>query len=407
MLMTVNGRQVVYNGGPFQSYWWADEHEPVHPAVSAVLSDMVDTKALELAWDAVKKVYPVTDLVPDDYDEEILFFSGEEASVPVNSREHPIPVGKAASGRGFVLSWYDRTITLGAYHSLADEIGLMRIFTVLMKCYAAFQKDKTGSSAEVPETIKEEECFVQSTMLVPTEYEPQKIALYPDIRDLFTDPEAVNDEAQITTARLVFSAADFEDLCKTNDASSEELLACLIAKAIYALYPDEKKQLCFGMMTDFRDAFGVERTIAPCSKRMPLILSREEVVDRSAEETLRKIADIRRHQKEDAYIKSHLAMENTYAVLNLRNVCTCINFAGTFETGKQSVDITDITMTDYSSNSVFLLRAGERAHLSLQYGKATGKYLRAVAGVLETMGIRVLRNTEPYTLRAETSTPVL
>ena len=45
-----NQREAVFNGGPFQSYWWADEHEPIHPAVTAELDRPVKPELLEKAW---------------------------------------------------------------------------------------------------------------------------------------------------------------------------------------------------------------------------------------------------------------------------------------------------------------------------------------------------------------------
>ncbi|MCR4653577.1 MAG: hypothetical protein K5744_07775 [Eubacterium sp.] len=404
--MTVNGREVIYNGGPFQSYWWADEHEPVHPAISVKLSDEVDEKALSLAWDGVKKVYPLADLVPDDYDEEILFFESGERSVPQESKEHLLPAGKGAAGRGLVLSWQTNSITLGAYRSLTDETGLMRIFSDLMKLYSTF---RNRGSKDIFPTIAEKplsEIFVQSTMLVPEDYEPQKIALHPDLRELFTDPEAVNEDGKIVTGRLLMSAATFDGICTSTGASPEELLACLLAKTIYFMHPEEKRQLCFGIMTDFRKVFGVQETVAPCSKPMPLLLSREDV-DASMETALKKISEIRNNQKTEAYIKSHVAMENTYAVLNLRNVCTWINFTGSLDVGDAPCGITDVSMTEYSANSVFLIREGERIYLCMQYGLVTGKYLQAASGVFEQAGVHVIDISDPYTLCAETAMPVL
>jgi hypothetical protein len=399
-------REAVFNGGPFQSYWWADEHEAVHPAVSVTLADAVRPDALEGAWQAVKKAYPVTDLNPDDYDEEILFFQGEGKGGPLMSRENIRPVSRAADGRGFVLTWFENRITLGAYHSLVDEIGLVRIFSDFLKVYAAIRRGTAGEAEKMLAEKKTETCFVQSTMLVPKDYQPQKIMLYDSIRDIFTDPEAVNDPEGITSGRLVFSGESFDALCRRHGANEEEMLAYVFAKAVYALFPEENRKLSFGIMTDFRKVFGVEESIAPCSRRMPLVLSRD-VLRKTPEEGIRLIAQIRERQKEENYVKSHVAMENSYAVLNLRNISVCINYAGQPEIGEGMPEIVDVGMSDASSDSVFSLRCGGKIYLSLQFGRRTAEYADAAAECLQAMGISDVEKKELRTIPAEVSAPVL
>ena len=398
--MAFDAKNAVYNGGPFQSYWWADEHEPIHPAIRVNLKDPIDEELIKGAWDKLKTQYPLIDCIPDDYDEEILFFKGEGESVPIKTRHIPRIAGEAVKNRGFVLTFFENTMTLSAYHSLADEIGLMRLISELLTVYFAKKNGNEIDALTEKVSRRPEEYFVQNTLLSPADYSPKPSVLYHDIENVFVNSGTGNDEAGITTGLLIFSSEAFEHVCNNYNITADEMMILVMARAIYRLFPEERRALSFGVMTDFRDTFDVRETIAPCSKRMPLVLEYEDVIQRE-EHLANQIAKKRAIQTGDDYIKSHVALENTYAVLNIRNACTNINYAGCLSVGEYTPEIRSVTMSDYSANGLFLVQMGERIYVSMQYGKETERYMSAARDVLTGLGIRDITHEKAYQIEGE------
>lgn len=408
--MTIDNKEVVFNGGPFQSYWWADEHEPIHPAIKAELTDAVAPDLLEKAWEDTKKVYPLIDLVPDDYDEEVVFFKGEGISKPIKSKNTLQLAKEATLYRGFSLTYFQNVITLSAYHSLVDEKGLNEIFRTLMNFYISYYADmpKAAEGVMMKENRQPEEYYIQNTVLQTKEHKPQTVKLYKDIREIFNDSNISADEnAAATVGKLDIPFKAYSDMCRKYGVGFDELFIYAMARTVYAMYPKERKKLCFGVMTDFRDTFGVRDTVAPCSKKMPVILSYDDVNGCDIKAALANIAEMRAYQKSDDYIRSHVALENTYSVLNIRNACLSVNFSGEFDIGGKTSYIKDITMSDYSMRSVFMIRLGDIIKVSLQYGTATGKYMDAVSKTLNELDIKASTAAEPYPVKAEAEEPII
>lgn len=408
--MKNDNKEVVFNAGPFQSYWWADEHEPIHPSIKAELTDEVDSDSLEKAWADTKKVYPVIECIPDDYDEEVIYYKSEGVSRPVQSKSTLQLVKDVTLYRGFSLVYFGNTVTLSAYHSLADEKGLVEIFKTLMNFYVSYY---TNTPADNPYVMMKEnrrpgEYCIQSTMLDPKDYRSQSVKLYKDIREIFNDTSVLNDEnCAVTVREIDVSFSDFDDVCKETGSSPEEFFTGIMAKTIYNMYPDERKTLSFGIMTDFRETFGVHETISPCSKKMPLILPYEHISSSDIKTLAKEITGIRVYQKSDDYIKSHVALENTYSVLNIRNACLSVNYFGEFYIGEKTSYIKSITISDYSIRSVFMVRLGDIIKISFQYGSATDKYMNAVLKTINGLGIQAKVTAEAYPVRAEAEKPIV
>lgn len=408
--MIIDNKEVVFNGGPFQSYWWADEHEPIHPAIKAELTDTVDPDLLEKAWEATKKVYPLIDLVPDDYDEEVVFFKGEGISKPIKSKEALQLAKEVTLHRGFSLTYFQNVITLSAYHSLADEKGLSEIFKTLTNFYISYYQDIPADAEGVmmKENRQPGSYYIQNTMLETNGYKPQAVKLYKDIREIFNDSHISADEdAAVTAGKMDIPFKAYNDICQKYSIGFDEFFLYVMARTIYAMYPGERRNLCFGVMTDFRDTFGVRDTIAPCSKKMPVILSYDDVNGCDIKAALDNIAEKRSCQKSGDYIRSHVAFENTYSVLNIRNACLSINFSGEFDIGGKTSYIKDITMSDYSMRSVFMIRLGDVIKVSFQYGSATREYMDGVLKTLDELDIKANITAGPYPVRAEAEEPVI
>jgi hypothetical protein len=408
--MIIDNKEVVFNEGPLQSYWWADEHEPIHLAIKAELTDNVDSDILEKAWENTKRVYPLIDLIPDDCDGEVIFFKGEGDSKPVRSKVPLQLAGEVTLYRGVSLVYFENTVTLSAYHSLVDEKGLTEVFKTLLNFYISAFKNISINSANVmmKENRRPEEYFIQNTMLNPKDYNPQPVKLYKDIREIFVDTNVVNDECcAVTVGEMEISAVNFDMLCERVGLSPDELFAYIFALSVYDMYPEERRKLSFGIMTDFRRVFEVSDTIAPCSKKMPLVLSHDDICGGDLNTAAQKIREIRTYQKSDDYIKSHVALENTYGLLNIKNACLSINFSGIFDIDEKTEYIKNITMTDYSLRSVFMIRLGDTIKISFQYGSATEKYMRAAVKALGKLGVHAKVTVKPYPVSAESGKPIV
>lgn len=408
--MIIDSKEAVFNGGPFQSYWWADEHEPVHLSIKAELIHTVEPGTLEKAWEDTKRVYPLIDLVPDDHDEEVIFFRGEGTSRPVQSGNALRLASEVTWFRGVSLTYFENTVTLSAYHSIVDEYGLNEIFKTLMSFYVSAVTDVPADASGVMMRVnrKPEEYFVQNTVFEPNDYEPQPVVLYKDISEIFNDTSVANEEdCAVTAGQIEISADDLDRLCKGNKAAPDEILVYAAAKAVYEMYPDERRKLSFGIMTDFRETFEVPETIAPCSKKMPLVLSREDVVGCDMKFAVENITKIRAYQKSDDYIKSHVAIENSYAVLGIRNACLSVGFSGEFNIGGMTSYIKNITMSDHSMKSAFMIRLGDKFKVCFQYGNATDKYMNAVSAVLRGLGANAEVTAGAYPLSAESEKPIV
>ena len=386
----MNEKKLVFDGGPFQSYWWADEHEPYHLNVRVTIDEIVDGEALAKAWEKTKRVYPLVACVPDDEDEKIYFYAGEKPAPPVQSAKMIKPGSETVMREGFALSFCEDVVTLSAYHSLADEIGLLEILKTLICFYGSqrFDKSETVTSAMTKENRKPEEYFVQNTVLATKDYRPCKVVLYNNIKDIFFDETIKADEdGAVTVGAVDIPYGEIKESFSSGNISEDDFVAALMAKTIENIYPEDERSLAFGMLTDFREAFGIKDTIAPCSKRMPLVLNRAEVKAFGVDQLAGLIAGKRTPQKREDYIKTHVAMENTYGLLNLRNVCAAVNFTGNFDMGAYTSHIKNIMISDYSLCSLFAVKLGDKLKVCFQYGARTDEYMKESVRILSDMGV--------------------
>ncbi len=408
--MIPNNREIVFNGGPFQSYWWADEHDPAHLAIMAEICKDIDYILLQQAWEDTKQVYPLIDLIPDDYDEEVLFFKSEGESEPIKSKTALQLVKEVTLYRGVSLTFFENTVKLNAYHSIVDEKGLNEIFKTLLNFYFSYVTNtcKDDSYVMTKTERNPEEYFIQNTMLSPSDYISQNVTLYNDVREVFNDTNAVNDESNAITVGMVDIQSDkYDELCKNYDVSAEVMLIYVMARTIYRMYPAERRRISFGIMTDFRSAFEVEENIAPCSKKMPLVLSYDEVCSADMNDALQNILKQREYQKSDDYIKTQVALENTYSVLNIRNAGVSVNFCGEFDIGKKTSYVKNIMMTDYSVKSVFMMRLNDTIKVSFQYGNATSEYMNNFKDVLNELNMKSEIAVNAYGIPTESEVPVI
>ena len=135
---------------------------------------------------------------------------------------------------------------------------------------------------------------------------------------------------------------------------------------------------------------------------MPVVVDRADILENDLKTALAIIAKAREAQKSADYIKTHVALENTYGLLRLRNLGLAIGFSGKFDIGTYTANIKDVTMSDYTSKSAFLVRLGDTFKVSVQYGVATDVYMNSLVRTLESMGVKASVIKRAYPIFAET-----
>ena len=398
-----------FNGGPYQSYWWNDEHLSPHLTMRANMAHRIDSVALDSAWEKTLRVYPLLGLVPRVVDEEVLFFEGAGGVAPLRSRSQVAPGTEAVGGRGVSLTYWGSTLVLSAYHSLTDARGLAEVFKTLLCLYA---EASTGVVAEPAcSTLEEgrapERYFVQSTMLSPRDYTPLPLTLCRSLGDVFCDERVGEDSDDgVTVAQISVPFDPLASLCAALGTSMDVLLLYVLARGVYAANPGEPRDLCMAVACDFREAFHVPASIAPCSRPMPLVVGSEQVVGRPLGEALAAVAAMRARQTSRDYVCSHLALENTYGLLNLRRACITVNCACDFDIGEAASLLKGIELFDCSLRSAWLIRLGDALLANLQFGRETARYADAFVAVLQELGMDARVSVTPYVAPVESAFPV-
>ncbi|MDO4537783.1 MAG: hypothetical protein Q4B54_06435 [Coriobacteriales bacterium] len=391
-----------FNAGPYQSYWWADEHRSIHPTIKAELSEPVDSRALDQAWMETLRVYPLLDHCVSVVDQEVIFTQREGVNKPISSSARPPLASEAVAFRAASLTYHENAIVLSIYQTLVDALGLVEVFKTLLCLYMRECGHATDDMADaVLQTARlPEDYFVQNTVLELGDYTPVPVMLYRDSLRIFHDDSvAKGGEPPVTSAQLSVPASEFDQLSDRFGATSEVLVAHIVAKSIYALYPEERCDLCMSFGTDFRPTFGLAHTIAPCSKQMPAIISRHDTVLLNTADALKEISRLRDRQLSDDYVKTYVALDNTYGYLQPRNVSCSLSPVG--EVGSAGGHVTRVAVYDFSSNTAFLLRLGEQMLISLQYGYATKRYARSIMATLRDLGITVHMVEAPHEVSPE------
>ncbi|MBO4395334.1 MAG: hypothetical protein J5819_03195 [Eubacterium sp.] len=418
-------KDAVFRGGPMQSFWYADEHYPYHLKAFAVLDSDVDPVHLKKAWDRTKQIYPVIDMAMQVFDEDIYFFDVSPEIGNTDESDAPVcPGGEATAGRAMALTFSGKTITLTAYHSLVDEFGIRQVLATLLRAYLC---DFPGSFD--PE-FKPEDIFIQNTMLAPEDYKPQPLTLYGNSADIFYDDSIPYDMDEPMTASCIrVSRRAFMEIA---GSCPEAVLSAITARTVYELYTNERRALSLDMLTDFRGAFGIRSSIAPCSKHLPMIVSYDEVMEGSFEEAVQRICSLRETQTSDDYLKSYLALDNTYAVLGQKRPAAAVAYMDVLSPALQrmasssgmsdaqgseaekigsgtarelmsesdvnavetGLPIRQVAVSYLEKRSVLMIGYGESMWIYLQFGDRTEDYTNAMMRVLENVGIEATVITE-------------
>ena len=403
-------RSVVFNGGPYQSYWWNDEHLIMHPTIRAELVDEIDVCSLEAAWDKTLGVYPLLDLVPRVVEEEVVFCKAPGCVVPVRSSRHLRPGTEAVGGRAVSLTYWGATLTLSIYHSVVDTRGLLEVFRTLLALYAELHAGLATDSSRVmlEQGRAPEQYFVQSTMLIPADYTPRPVTLYRSIGRVFCD-ECVGEDSEdgVTVAQVCLPYAELVSVCGEQKATTDVLLLYATARSIYGMHPDDRRDLSLAVECDFRETFAVQDSIAPCSCPVPCVVTHEEVMEQSMQDALATIAARRAQQVSRDYICSHLAMENTFGLLDLKR--PCIVMSGTYDVrlGEATDHLRRIEFYDCSLRTARLLRLGDSLLINLQYGRRTQAYADALVATLRELGVDAGISAQPHMVPAEVASPVV
>ena len=209
-------------------------------------------------------------------------------------------------------------------------------------------------------------------------------------------------------------------------------MSAITARTVYELYTNERRALSLDMLTDFRGAFGIRSSIAPCSKHLPMIVSYDEVMEGSFEEAVQRICSLRETQTSDDYLKSYLALDNTYAVLGQKRPAAAVAYMDVLSPALQrmasssgmsdaqgseaekigsgtarelmsesdvnavetGLPIRQVAVSYLEKRSVLMIGYGESMWIYLQFGDRTEDYTNAMMRVLENVGIEATVITE-------------
>ena len=386
-----------FRGGPMSPFWWVDQSTLYHNKLMVTLDHTVDAEKLKEAWEKTKKVYPLIDMVPDMVNGEIVFFRDGRSIPPIESVSPVSPGSELCGGRAFSLTYFDRSIALSSYHSVADGGGVNIIFSTLIYFYLALY---TGQEDEVPpvqtrENRKPEEYYKSISTIETSDFTQQEMVSYKNRKGMFIDPEMAADEnGEIQISRITMSSVDFMKACKKIGANPSSMMALIMAKAAYKLHPDKKGDIAFVFTMSARKTFGIPDTIANCSTNILLPIEYEKVMGENLSDAVKVIREMTNYQRSGDYIKTYAHFFETYDWI-LAKLYAILTYVGTLDMGTNTKHITSLEMTDDSVNSLFMIELNGTFTMSVQFGKATGIYTEVIREILKELGVDTELTTPP------------
>ena len=381
---------------------------PIHNRYSVTLDHEVDGALLKEAWERTKRVYPVIDSVlgydqedtsvymdpknAGKYEKDHIYLIKAEGGInePVKSKVPVSPGTDAVGGRLLAVSYYERTITISMYHRLVDGGGLNMVFHTLIYAYLALY---TGHEDEKPpveltegRTIEEHYICDTPEFIFSKEYTPVPLYTLPVGCKGFYDEDMVNDGDNIYLGEIAFSAPEFIKCCKENGANPSAMICTLLAKAAYALNPEEKEDIVFGLSVSVKKLLGIEKSIANAVGIAIAYTTRDDIMNKSLKEAAGKIrADVDSQRTLDAYLSHYHVFQSYKQAFNFK--FRTVTYLGSVDVGDNSAHIVDAALGTYGNSNLFLLQLGDRFILTLQYGKATEKYLNEFDRILKELEI--------------------
>lgn len=391
-----------------------DLFNPIHLRYTVTFDHDIDEELLKKAWDKTKKVYPVIDSVLEfdhgnaDFYRKLAVMKPEEripylsdhmylmraedgVNDPVKTKVPVNPGTQIVGGRIINISFYERTVSISAYHVLVDGGGLNMIFSTFLYSYLA---SYTGHEDENPiveltEGRKLEDYYVEadSQLIFAQEYTPVPLFTMPFMCKGFRDKDMFNDGINVYSGSVDISAADFMKFCKENGANPSSMLCTLLAKASYALNPEENRNIVFGLTLSARKMLGLENTIANADGCAIAYTSRDDIENKSVADVSQKIRKDLDMQRSKDYYVSYGRLIKTYKVAPDFQAMT-VTYVGKVNIGDNNSHIVDFSMETNGDTNLYLMQLNDKFILTLQYGKATEKYLNEFNKIFTEYGIK-------------------
>ncbi|MDO4537784.1 MAG: hypothetical protein Q4B54_06440 [Coriobacteriales bacterium] len=396
------GNTACFRGGPLSAFWHHDQQTSFHNRFTVTLDHRVDGRMLGEAWEATKEVYPLIDCVPRAENREIVFYPGEGENEPILS-EAPVRPGSELCGkRAFALSYYERSITMVAYHSVVDGGGIKMIFSTLLFEYLALY---TGTRDEHPpvetRTRRSPETYYQSLAGTQVdEFELQPLMTHPRRQGMFCDVSMEGSEGDPKIARIKFSKAEFIPAIKAIGANPSAMLCILMAKAAYALHPTKRGNLSFSLTMSARVVFDKSDSIANFSISLNLPVEYEDVAGDDLPSVARKVRAAINKQRSLDYIMTQAAFCETYDWIMGASFSE-LTYMGTLDIGANTCHIVDFEMTDQRKSSVFLMELNDEFIMSFELGDPSDVYMQTVVNILGDFGVAAELVAPAHTVLSE------
>lgn len=403
--------KVLYDLGTMCDTMAHDFFNPVHLRYTVTLDHDIDDELIKKAWDRTKRVYPIIDgvfgfdsgdasfylnLRPEErekYLSDHIYVMKAEGGVnnPVKTKVPVVPATDIVGGRVICISYYERTVSINAYHMLVDGSGLNAIFCTFLYSYLALYTGHEDRNPVVElregREIKDYYIPASSELVFSQEYTPVPLYTLPLNCKGFDDEDMVNDGNNIYCGNVSVSAADFMQFCKENGANPSSMICTLLAKAAYALNPDETNDMIFGLTISVKKMLGIEDSIANAVGSAIAYTTRDAVTNNTIAEVSQKIrSEINTQRTKDQYI-SHFRTFCTYRYGYDFKPRT-VTYIGGLNIGDNNKHIVDFNMETNGRSNLYLMQLNDRFILTLQYGMATQKYLNEFNRIFTELGIK-------------------
>jgi hypothetical protein len=309
------------------------------------------------------------------------------------------------------VSYYERSITISAYHTLVDGGGLKMVFTAFLYVYLAMY---TGHEDENPivdltegKNIDEYYKITRQENAFSHEYTPVPIYSLPLHCKGFVDEDMVRDkDGKVWSGNLSIPVEEFIKLCKENGANPSSIICTLLAKAAYAINPTVKDDIIFDITMSERKILGLEKSLANCVGLAVTYATHDDVINKPiAEVSKRMRKDLEVQRTKDYYI-TFSRVFSTYEYTHTYESRT-ITYVGALDVGDNNKHIVDFDMGTNSIYNLFMMQVNDRFVLCIYHGMATEKYMNELIKIFSELGIKAEITQPTHSVVQDSKTPVL
>lgn len=402
-------RTEFFKGGPMSPFWWYDRETEYHNKFAVTLDHEIDPDKLAAAWNKTKKVYPLIDCVPDMVNGEIVFYKDDRENPPIKSSKPVKPGTEICSGRAFVITYYENTVTMSSFHSVVDGGGINAVFSTLLYFYLELY---TGVSDEQPpvetkENRSPEEYFIPLSNIETGEFEQPPLITYTRRKGMFIDLDMTADEnGDIEISRIKIPVDKFISACKKIGANPSSMMTILMSKAAYKIHPDRTGNLAFVLTMSARKAFNIPHSIANCSANLLIPVEYNDIMSDDIANAAKKIRSVIDYQRNENFIKTLAAFYETYDWILAKRYAV-LTYIGKLDVGTNTRHIKSFEMTDDATCSMYMMELNGDFVISFQFGKVTKKYMVTVMEILSEFGLDAEIETAPYPIIKDSDTAVI